>query len=153
MVPTFSGEGDSESLGASARSYMRQVQAWRRMTRLEPCQQGLVLYQNLAGPAWINAESLNMELLSAADGVEYLLEWVRHHYLTIWTLRSHSLDVPSATCFANSAEGVANRSGTTPLSSTGCWLGSRSATAGFRTWQPPGYMWTGQHWTRARRSA
>ena len=77
MVPTFSGEGDSESLGASARSYMRrrQVQAWRRMTRLEPYQQGLVLYQNLTGPAWINAESLNMELLSAADGVEYLLEW------------------------------------------------------------------------------
>ena len=83
MVPTFSGAGDSESLGASARSYMRQVQAWRRMTRLEPCQQGLVLYQNLAGPAWINAESLNMELLSAADGVEYLLEWVKHHYLDV----------------------------------------------------------------------
>ena len=45
-VPTFTAE-DSEDLGGSARSYLRQVAAWRQMTLLPMNQQGLVLYQAL----------------------------------------------------------------------------------------------------------
>ena len=72
IIPTFSGEGEGGELGTSAGSYLRQVDAWERMTKLAPCQRALVLYQHLEGAAWINAEALNMEALSADDGVAYL---------------------------------------------------------------------------------
>ena len=83
IIPTFSGEGEGGELGTSARSYLRQVDAWERMTKLAPCQRALVLYQHLEGAAWINAEALNMEALSADDGVAYLRQWVRQHYLDV----------------------------------------------------------------------
>ena len=45
-VPTFDGTADSSGdLGTTARSYIRQVAAWQRMTRLGRDKQGLVLYQ------------------------------------------------------------------------------------------------------------
>ena len=83
LVPTFSGEGDGGELGASARSYLRQVAAWERMTKLSRSQRALVLYQHLAGAAWVNAESLEMERLGSEGGVDYLREWVQQHYLDV----------------------------------------------------------------------
>ena len=56
-VPVFSG--DTEDLGGSARSHLGQIEAWRRLTLLLISQQGLVLFQNLSGKAWIAAKELS----------------------------------------------------------------------------------------------
>ncbi|CAE7689238.1 unnamed protein product [Symbiodinium sp. CCMP2592] len=48
------------------------VDAWKRMTMLHPSKQGLVLYQNLSGKAWIAAEELSLSKLGADNGVHYL---------------------------------------------------------------------------------
>ncbi|CAE7658216.1 RE1 [Symbiodinium sp. CCMP2456] len=83
MVPIFRGEGEGGELGTSARSYLRQVAAWERMTKLGASQRALVLYQHLQGAAWINAEQLAVDKLSSPDGVEYFKAWVTQHYLDI----------------------------------------------------------------------
>ena len=48
-------------MGGSARSYLRQVAAWRQMTLLPLNRQGLVLYQALGGKAWIAAEEFSVQ--------------------------------------------------------------------------------------------
>ena len=85
IVPSFSGiaEGDGEDIGASARSYVRQVAAWQRMTRLSSDKQALVLYQNLSGKAWVDAERLDVDRLASHDGVAYFLGWIRERYLDV----------------------------------------------------------------------
>ncbi|CAE7216452.1 RE2 [Symbiodinium sp. CCMP2456] len=85
LVPTFSGNtGDrSEDLGTTARSYLRQVSAWRRMTRLSEDQQGLTLYQHLTDKAWVDAERLDMDKLASRAGVDYLTDWIRDRYLDV----------------------------------------------------------------------
>ncbi|CAE7644335.1 unnamed protein product [Symbiodinium sp. CCMP2592] len=85
VVPSFSGavESGSEDIGASARSYMRQIAAWRRMTRIEPSRQALTLYQHLSGKAWIDAERLDVDKLAGDDGMEYFLGWVTDRYLDV----------------------------------------------------------------------
>ncbi|CAE7304830.1 GIP, partial [Symbiodinium sp. KB8] len=85
-VPVFNG-GDEEDVGTSARSYLRQVEAWRRLTYLPPNQQGLVLYRHLAGKAWVAAEELNVDALSRDDGVHYLMSWLRNRYLDLEVTR------------------------------------------------------------------
>ena len=76
--------GDSgDDIGTTARSYLRQVAAWRRMTRLEEEQQGFTLYQHLKDKAWIDAERLDMDQLASRNGVDYLVEWVRERYLDV----------------------------------------------------------------------
>ena len=92
-VPKFTGEiGGDADVGSSARSYLRQVAAWERMTKLEASQRALVLYQHLEGAAWVNAESLAMDKLSSPEGVEYFKDWVTQHYLdTEVTLIGRSL--------------------------------------------------------------
>ena len=85
-VPTFSGE-DSEDIGGSARSYLRQIEAWRRMTMLPASQQGLVLYQNLTGKAWIAAEELSMNKLASDSGVEYFVDWLKARFLDLEVAR------------------------------------------------------------------
>ncbi|CAE7356680.1 GIP [Symbiodinium sp. CCMP2592] len=84
LIPTFSGdcEGGNE-LGTSARSYLRQIAAWEKMTKLSAGQKALVLYQNLQGSAWVNAESLCVEDLASDSGVTYLKDWIRQHYLDV----------------------------------------------------------------------
>ncbi|CAE7287015.1 RE1 [Symbiodinium sp. KB8] len=74
-VPSFTGD-DVDDVGGSARSYLRQVEAWRRMTTLPCTQQGLVLYQHLGGKAWIAAEELSLQRLGSHDGVGYLVSWI-----------------------------------------------------------------------------
>ncbi|CAE7700485.1 GIP [Symbiodinium sp. CCMP2592] len=85
VVPTFDGEINStyDDLGSSARSYVRQVSAWRRMTPLSADQQALTLYQNLSGKAWVDAEKLHMDRLAASDGVDYFLGWIKERYLDV----------------------------------------------------------------------
>ncbi|CAE7328612.1 RE1 [Symbiodinium sp. CCMP2592] len=85
IVPTFTGgvEAGADDLGASARSYLRQVAAWRKMTRLSADQHGLVLYQNLSGKAWIDAERLDVDRLGLENGAEYFVEWIRERYLDV----------------------------------------------------------------------
>ncbi|CAE7769429.1 RE1 [Symbiodinium sp. CCMP2592] len=84
LIPSFSGdcEGGNE-LGTSARSYLRQIAAWEKMTKLSAGQRALVLYQNLQGSAWVNAESLCVEDLASDSGVTYLKDWIRQHYLDV----------------------------------------------------------------------
>ncbi|CAE7326464.1 GIP [Symbiodinium sp. CCMP2456] len=85
-VPVFTGE-DDDDVGTSARSYLRQVEAWRRLTFLPNNQQGLVLYRHLAGKAWVAAEELNVDALSREDGVHYLMSWLRNRYLDLEVTR------------------------------------------------------------------
>ena len=81
-VPGFDGD-ESEDIGSSARSYLRQVEAWRRMTLLPPRQQALVLYQHLSGRAWVAAEELDMDRLGQDNGVSYFVKWVSDRYLDL----------------------------------------------------------------------
>ncbi|CAE7025469.1 GIP, partial [Symbiodinium sp. CCMP2456] len=84
IVPSFSGGTENGGdLGSSARSYLRQVSVWEKMTKLAPDQRALVLYQHLAGSAWVNSESLSVDELASPDGVNRLREWVRKHYLDV----------------------------------------------------------------------
>ncbi|CAE7477908.1 unnamed protein product, partial [Symbiodinium microadriaticum] len=85
-VPSFSGD-DGEDVGGSARSYLRQVEAWRRMTLLPASQQGLVLYQNLTGKAWIAAEELSVDRLACDNGVEYFVQWLNARFLDLEVAR------------------------------------------------------------------
>ncbi|CAE7455494.1 unnamed protein product, partial [Symbiodinium sp. CCMP2456] len=82
QVPSFSAE-DSEDLGGSARSYLRQIEAWKRMTMLPANKQALVLYQNLSGKAWIAAEELSLGRLGEDTGVTYLVSWVTARFLDL----------------------------------------------------------------------
>ncbi|CAE7948536.1 RE1 [Symbiodinium sp. KB8] len=74
---------NGSELGTSARSYLRQVAAWEKMTKLSLGQRALVLYQNLQGSAWVNAESLDVNSLASNDGVDYFKDWIRQHYLDV----------------------------------------------------------------------
>ncbi|CAE7780747.1 RE1 [Symbiodinium sp. CCMP2592] len=85
-IPTFTGE-DTEDVGGSARSYLRQIEAWRRMTLLPASQQGLVLYQNLGGKAWIAAEELSVPRLGSSDGVSYFVAWINARFLDLEVAR------------------------------------------------------------------
>ncbi|CAE7670636.1 unnamed protein product, partial [Symbiodinium necroappetens] len=85
-IPSFAGE-DSEDLGGSTRSYLRQIEAWRRMTYLPESQQGLVLYQNLTGKAWVAAEELSVSRLGSSGGVEYFVAWLNARFLDLEVAR------------------------------------------------------------------
>ncbi|CAE7621529.1 GIP [Symbiodinium sp. CCMP2592] len=83
VVPTFAGDADGDELGSSARSYLRQIAAWQKMTRVGADKQALVLYQHLSGPAWVEAERLEMEKLGSTHGMQYFTQWVRDRYLDV----------------------------------------------------------------------
>ena len=84
LIPTFSGDVEGTGdLGTSARSYLRQIAAWEKMTKLSPDQRALVLYQNLQGSAWVNSESLCVDDLAQKDGVQVLRSWITQHYLDV----------------------------------------------------------------------
>ena len=63
-VPVFAAEDVGEKLGSSARSYIRQIDAWSKLTRTPRDRQALLLYQNLQGRAWIEAEELQVTELA-----------------------------------------------------------------------------------------
>ena len=82
-VPTFSADSGGDDLGLSARSYIRQIDAWVRVTRTPPAQQALLLYQSLKGRAWIEAEELDVKDLCTADGVDKFKAWIAERYQEI----------------------------------------------------------------------
>ncbi|CAE7255000.1 RE2 [Symbiodinium sp. CCMP2592] len=82
-VPSFSADNNGDELGLSARSYIRQIEAWVRVTRTPCAQQALLLYQNLKGRAWIEAEELEVAELCVPDGVEKFKAWVAERYQEI----------------------------------------------------------------------
>ena len=73
--------------GNSARSYLRQIEVWKRITRLPPNQLGLILYQHLSGKAWIAAEELSVARLSTPDGLGYFTSWVSARFLDLEVAR------------------------------------------------------------------
>ncbi|CAE7295005.1 unnamed protein product, partial [Symbiodinium sp. CCMP2592] len=85
-VPTFSAE-DNDDLGNSARSYLRQIEVWKRITRVPVNQLGLVLYQHLSGKAWIAAEELSVSKLSTSEGLGYFTSWVSARFLDLEVAR------------------------------------------------------------------
>ena len=82
-VPSFSADSGGDELGQSARSYIRQIDAWVRVTRTPPSQQAILLYQSLKGRAWIEAEELDVKELSMPDGVEKFKSWITERYQEI----------------------------------------------------------------------
>ena len=79
-VPTFSADKSGDELGSSARSYLRQVDAWCKVTRTPKAQRALILYQHLSGRAWVEAEELDIEALSQDNGVEVFRRWAQERY-------------------------------------------------------------------------
>ena len=57
------------------------------MTLLPPAQQGLVLYQNLGGKAWIAAEELSVPRLASEGGVGYFVSWINARFLDLEVAR------------------------------------------------------------------
>ena len=78
-VPEFSGEDDKD--GLKARGYLRKIEAWRRVTRLAPEKQALVLYNGLTGRAWRDAENLDLATLEHLKGVDIFKAWITDKYL------------------------------------------------------------------------
>ncbi|CAE7644304.1 GIP, partial [Symbiodinium sp. CCMP2456] len=79
-VPSFTADAAGDELGSSARSYLRQVDAWCKVTRTPPEQRALMLYQHLSGRAWVESEELNVETLCCAEGVENFRRWIQDRY-------------------------------------------------------------------------
>ena len=79
-VPSFGAKGTGDELGMSARSYLRQVEAWSKVTRTDPTQQALLLYQNLSGRAWVESEELNVDDLASSQGLKIFKSWIRERY-------------------------------------------------------------------------
>ncbi|CAE7239464.1 RE2, partial [Symbiodinium sp. KB8] len=75
--------GSGDELGATARSYLRQIAAWRKMTRLPVQQQALVLDQNLTNRAWVEAERLSVDKLASSEGIAYFEDWIKERYLDV----------------------------------------------------------------------
>ncbi|CAE7241874.1 GIP [Symbiodinium sp. KB8] len=72
-----------EDLANECPSYIRQIDAWVRVTRTPPAQQALLLYQSLKGRAWIEAEELDVKDLCTADGVDKFKAWIAERYQEI----------------------------------------------------------------------
>ena len=79
-VPSFTADTTGEELGASARSYLRQIEAWTKVTRVPLEQRALILYQHLQGRAWIEAEELDVEALASVGGMGVFKKWVQERY-------------------------------------------------------------------------
>ncbi|CAE7717731.1 RE2 [Symbiodinium sp. CCMP2592] len=94
-VPSFSAEGVGEELGQSARSYLRQVEAWTKVTRTPASQRALLLYQNLTGRAWVESEELQVSDLAKDDGLDVFKRWVQERYQEVEV----SKIAESLTCF------------------------------------------------------
>ncbi|CAE7772812.1 unnamed protein product, partial [Symbiodinium sp. CCMP2456] len=54
---------------------------------MEWTKQGLVLYQNLTGKAWVAAEELSVSRLGSSGGVEYFVAWLNARFLDLEVAR------------------------------------------------------------------
>ena len=83
-VPTFSGlAGEEGEVGSTARSYLRRVEAWERVTRMTPNQRGVALYTALKDKAWVEAEALSIERLSVDTGTQYFKDFIKQRYMDV----------------------------------------------------------------------
>ncbi|CAE7462138.1 GIP [Symbiodinium sp. CCMP2456] len=83
-VPSFSGHsGEEGEIGSAARSFLRKVEAWERVTRLPEHHRGVALYSALKDRAWVEAEALELDQLSCETGVSYFKAWVRERFMDI----------------------------------------------------------------------
>ena len=82
-VPSFDAQSTGEELGVSARSYLRQVDAWCKVTRTPKDQQALLLYQHLSGRAWVESEELNVDDLAGSSGLAVFRTWIQERYQEI----------------------------------------------------------------------
>ena len=83
-MPSFNGaSGEEGEVGSTARSFLRKVEAWERVTRLPPHQRGVALYTALRDRAWVDSEALNLENLSGARGTEYFKAWIKERYMDV----------------------------------------------------------------------
>ena len=73
QVPEYNGEDDRDGLN------IRKIEAWRRVTRLTRPKQALMLYNNLTGRAWRDAEELELGLLDSE--VEVFVGWIKSNYM------------------------------------------------------------------------
>lgn len=64
-----------------ARGYLRKIAAWKRVTRIKPNKQALVLYNGLSGRAWRDAEEIDLTMLDQDDGVDRFVAWITEKYL------------------------------------------------------------------------
>ena len=79
-VPKFDASGTGDELGVSARSYLRQVDAWVKVTKTPSSQQALILYQHLSGRAWVESEELNVDELAGDKGLMVFRAWISERY-------------------------------------------------------------------------
>ncbi|CAE7506765.1 GIP [Symbiodinium sp. CCMP2592] len=79
-VPSFDASSTGDELGVSARSYLRQVDAWVKVTRTPKGQQALLLYQHLSGRAWVESEELSVDALAGETGLKVLWDWIQERY-------------------------------------------------------------------------
>ena len=111
VVPSLGGTpNDGDELGATAKSYLRQIAAWRKMTRLPVQQQALVLYQNLTGRAWGTSEGIvyfrSPRLVAQKPGQsirDYIGEFDRAHARLV-ECGCHLPDLVSAWVFVDRME-------------------------------------------------
>ena len=83
-VPSFSGQsGEEGEIGSAARSYLRKVEAWERVTRLPEHHRGVALYSALKERVWVEAEALDLDRLSSEAGVTYFKAWIRERFMDI----------------------------------------------------------------------
>ena len=83
MVPEFDGEASEADLGQTARSYLRRVQAWLKVTKMHERERPVALYSHLKGKAWVAAEELSVDRLADPDGLQYFLDWIRIRFMEV----------------------------------------------------------------------
>ena len=74
------------------------------MTYLPPSQQGLILYQNFGGKAWIAA---SVPRLASDGGVGYFVSWINARFLDVEVASA----IPFRTSFGDSKKTGAVHSG------------------------------------------
>lgn len=79
QVPEYSGEDGCD--GMKAKGYIRKIDDWQRVTRLPKPKQALVLYNNLSGRAWRDAEELELSALDSEVGAEIFMDWIKARYM------------------------------------------------------------------------
>ena len=80
QCPPSMPQSTGEDLGVSARSYLRQVDAWCKVTRTPLSQQALLLYQHLSGRAWAESEELSVDDLAGENGLSINRSWIQERY-------------------------------------------------------------------------
>ena len=135
--PEFSGEED--------RLLEEKIEAWRqRVTRLKANKQALVLYNNLTGKAWRDAEDLDLSALDDPYGVDRYVAWITQRYLDKEVVKAGKYMSDFSTCLRRAQT---RTSGITTASSTATWPGWGRSVAFFLDFAALGGTSTSCGWT------